>query len=58
MKRNPEDDVIIRLFKPPSGGTASEFVKKLGDDMEGPLVFKESGIIDGSTCPKYANKSW
>ena len=47
---HPEDDVIIRLFKPPSGGTASEFVKKLGDDMEGPLVFKESGIIDGSNA--------
>jgi hypothetical protein len=47
---HPEDDVIIRLFKPPSGGTASEFVKKLGDDMEGPLVFKEGGIIDGRTA--------
>ena len=47
---HPEDDVIIRLFKPPSGGTASEFVKRLGDDMEGPLVFKESGIIDGSNA--------
>ena len=47
---HPEDDVIIRLFKPPSGGTASEFVKKIGDDMEGPLVFKDNGIIDGSNA--------
>lgn len=46
----PEDDVIVRLYKPPSGGTASEFVRKIGDDMEGPLVFKDNGIIDGSNA--------
>nr|BDD43982.1 hypothetical protein 5 [Paracoccaceae bacterium] len=44
---NPDDDVIIRVYTPPSGGTASEFVRKLGDDMEGPLRFKDDGIIDG-----------
>lgn len=45
---NDGDTIRVKIFNPPSGGTASEFVKISGDDMKGPLVFKERGIIDGS----------
>ena len=38
----PEDEVIIRIFEPPSGGTASEFVKKIGDTMTGNLEIKKN----------------
>ena len=47
---NDGDTIRVKIFNPPSGGTASEFVKRSGDDMEGPLVFKEGGIIDGRTA--------
>ena len=47
-KADTGDMVRMKTFQAPSGGTASEFVRKIGDDMEGPLVFKDNGIIDGS----------
>ena len=30
----------LKIFSPPEGGDASEFVKKIGDEMSGPLTFK------------------
>ena len=34
---NVDDDVLVKTFAPPSGGTASEFVLKTGDTMTGTL---------------------
>jgi len=32
-----DDDVLVKTFAPPTGGTASEFVAKAGDEMSGEL---------------------
>jgi hypothetical protein len=40
-----DDDVLIRISEPPSGGTASEFVKKVGDDMSGPIEIDDPTVI-------------
>ena len=43
----------INIFNPPTGGDASEFVKKSGDTMEGPspLVFKTAKTSYNSSSP-------
>jgi surface protein len=40
-----DDDVIVRIFDSPTGGTASEFVLRSGDDMTGTIEIDDPAKI-------------
>ena len=53
---NVDDDVLVRTFAPPSGGTASEFVLKAGDTFEGELKwFGYKPAADGNPAENKYN---
>ena len=69
-----DDDVIVRIFDSPTGGTASEFVLRSGDDMTGTIeidnpakITKANELInkgyvddkfDGTGVPDYLRPYW
>jgi len=47
----------LKIFSPPEGGTASEFVKKIGDTMTGDLTMGKDPLVPGTDSPKIVFKS-
>ena len=56
-----DDDVLVKTFSPPSGGTASEFLPLVGGTMTGPVMFEDTpfnGVtVTGNSGPTYNNPS-
>ena len=51
------DIIRIKIFNAPSGGDASGFVLKIGDEMSGDLTMGEEPLPPGSPSPKIEFKS-